>query len=129
MRVDKPMLAPDGTECCGTPEWCFQHCEYHRGYLDALDREEAADAALITRCEVLQARIQSLEDRYTAEVTESERWNALYLQELGRTRTLRAAGDNLAEAAAYDLRKGSQPLARSALAGALVTWEQAVKPT
>lgn len=72
----------------------------------------------------LQARIKVLEDRYTAEVTESARWNALYCQELGRTRTLTTAGQALA--AGLEQWNDIDPLPLDL--AALATWEKAVAP-
>lgn len=47
MRVGKPMLNPDGTECCGNDAHRGYVCQYHEGWLDALDSEEAAVGLLI----------------------------------------------------------------------------------
>lgn len=37
MRTDKPMVLIDGTVCCGTDADRHHVCQYHEGWLDAME--------------------------------------------------------------------------------------------
>lgn len=116
--------------------------------------DEGASSTFVERLEIalvdrdfkiraLEAEIVRLTAQYLAADKEATEWNALYCQELGRTRTLTTAGQALADLAGENCRQQTASNSEAAdledfegwldgfllrEATALATWEQAVTP-
>lgn len=59
MRVDKPMLSADGTECCGNAAWRRHVCPFHEGWIEGQEALEDRLAAAETVCREVTASAAS----------------------------------------------------------------------